>query len=82
MRLIDYFEKDPSYKSIISDMLYNLRVRCLGYYPNLLKTLTPLEQLQKIRESGYNIAVIICCPDHLQFEQEIVDNLMIKDIIE
>jgi hypothetical protein len=82
MKLIDYFEKDPRYKSIISDILFRLSCRLAGYYPDLLKTLTPLEQFQKIRESGYNIAVIICCPDHLQFEQEIIDNLMIKDIIQ
>jgi hypothetical protein len=39
-------------------------------------------QLFAIRKSGYNMDVISSCEDYMDFEQEIMDNLIIKDIIE
>jgi pyruvate/2-oxoglutarate/acetoin dehydrogenase E1 component len=44
----------------------------------------PSIEIQKaaIYYSGYDIEVIAMCPDWKEFEQEIIDNLMIKDIIE
>jgi hypothetical protein len=48
----------------------------------------PSVELQKmiIREAKYNLDAVLSCPDlenfDEEFEQEILDNLMIKDIIE
>jgi len=39
-------------------------------------------QLEAIEKSRYDIAIIALCPDWKEFEQEILDNMMIKDIIE
>jgi hypothetical protein len=53
-----------------------------GYSIKYIKN--PSVELQKlaIKSSRYNLAVIAMCPDWKEFEQEIIDNLMIKDIIE
>jgi hypothetical protein len=44
----------------------------------------PSIELQKlaIYSSRYDIGVIVLCPDWKEFEKEIEDNMMIKDIIE
>jgi DNA-dependent RNA polymerase auxiliary subunit epsilon len=44
----------------------------------------PSIEVQKaaIYSSRYNIEVIVLCPDWKEFEKEIEDNMMIKDIIE
>jgi hypothetical protein len=73
---IDKLLNDRTYKMNFSYSIINFSI------PN------PSVKLQKmiIREAKYNLDAVLSCPDlenfDEEFEQEILDNLMIKDIIE
>jgi len=69
------------------DNSYNKIIR-LDYYGHNGSIKNPSIALQKLLviESGYNLNIVLLCPDwdsfDDEFEQEILDNMMIKDIIE
>jgi hypothetical protein len=54
-------------------------------WPNTIKYIrnpTIKVQLEAIRLSKYDLNVIMYCPNYKEFEEEIMSNLIIKDIIE
>jgi len=70
------FIKNPS------EEMQLLAVKQYAYSIRYIKN--PSEELQKlaIKQSKYDIKVIMLCPDYEDFADEIMTNLIIKDIIE
>jgi hypothetical protein len=61
------------------------QLRIVREHPSIIKYFrvpTLKVQLEAIRLSKYNLNIIMYCPDYKEFEEEIMNNLMIKDIIE
>ena len=57
----------------------------IKYHPTSIKYIrnpTLKVQLEAIRLSKYDLNVIMYCPNYKDFEEEIMGNLVIKDIIE
>jgi len=60
-------------------------LRIVRKHPPIIKYIrnpTLKVQLEAIKLSKYNLNVIMYCPNYKEFEEEIMSNLLIKDIIE
>jgi len=62
-----------------------IQLMAVRWFPSAIKYIrnpTLNVQLEAIRLSKYDLNVIMYCPDYEKFEQEILNNLIIKDIIQ
>ena len=81
-KIYDWF---PDWFGYLSNPNKKLLNKIISEEPSYISSIrNPSIELQKlaIESSNYDPEVIIRCPDWKQFEQEIEDNLIIKDIIE
>jgi hypothetical protein len=73
------------YIRLISNPSEEIQLLAIRDWPNTIRYIrnpTIKIQLEAIRLSKYDINVIMYCPDYKEFEEEIMSNLIIKDIIE